>query len=64
MIHGRNYTIKFNRRKKTYTIRVYENGVLISKYRSFPQGCEYSENFSESDIYSFLRYSSEYYIVK
>lgn len=60
----RNHTITFNRSKKTYTIRAYENGKLISKYRSNPQGKEYSENWTEHDIRNFLRYSNDYYVIK
>ena len=58
------HTITFNRRRKTYTIRKYDaNGKLISKYRSYPQGSEYSENWTEMDIRNFLK-SNDYYLVK
>lgn len=57
------HTITFNRSKKTYTIRKYINGKLIVKYRSIPQGKEYSENWTENDIRNFLK-TDEYYIVK
>lgn len=60
----RHHTIKFNRRAKTYTIRAYENGKLIAKYRSYPQGKDYSEYWTENDIRNFLRYSNDYYEVK
>jgi hypothetical protein len=57
------YTIKCNRSRKTYTIRRYENGKLTAKYRSNPQGEDYSENWTENDIRDFLRYSNDYYEV-
>lgn len=58
------YSIKLNRSKKTYTIRTFENGNLIAKYRSYPQGNDFSEFWTESDIYNFLKYSNDYYLVK
>lgn len=61
MIGKKSYSIKLNRSKKTYTIRVHEAGKLIAKYRSYPQGREFSESWTESDIYNFLRYSGDYY---
>lgn len=60
----RTYKIALNRAKKTYTIRVYDDGKLIAKYRSYPQGKEFSEDWTENDIYNFLRYSGDYYEVK
>ena len=38
------YTIRFNRSRKTYTIRVYYRGRLQAKYRTYPQGRDYSEH--------------------
>lgn len=64
MIGKKSYSIKLNRSKKTYTIRVHECGRLIAKYRSNPQGEEFSEFWTESDIYNFLKYSGDYYAVK
>lgn len=62
---NRRYTITLNRSKKTYTIRVYEDGKLFAKYRSFPQGSEFSENWTENDIKAYLRYNDgDYYEVK
>jgi len=58
------YKLTTNRSRKTYTIRVFENGKLISKYRTNSQGSEYSENWTENDIKNFLRYSNDYYVVK
>ena len=60
----RHYTIKLNRKEKTYTIRVYEGSKLISKYRSNPQGRDFSEDWTENDIKNFLRYSNDYYEVR
>ena len=60
----RHHTIVFNRSKKTYTIRAFENGKLIAKYRSYPQGKDYSEDWTEHDIRNFLRHSGDYYVVR
>ena len=57
------YTIALNRSKKTYTIRRFDNGKVTTKYRSYPQGREFSENWTENDIKNFLRYG-DYYVVK
>lgn len=57
------YTITLNRSKKTYTIRRFDNGKVTTKYRSYPQGKEFSENWTENDIKNFLRYG-DYYVVK
>lgn len=58
------HTITFNRSRKTYTIRRYDaNGNLIGKYRSYPQGCYYSEFWTENDIRNFLK-TNDYYVVK
>lgn len=60
-----NYTITFNRSRKTYTIREYDNGKLVAKFRTYPQGASYSENWTENDIKRYLRYNdSDYYIVR
>lgn len=64
MIGKKHYTITLNRSKKTYTIRVYENGILTGKYRSYPQGKSFSETWTENDIYHFLKYSNDYFVVK
>lgn len=34
----REYKIVFNRSRKTYTIRQYDNGKLVAKYRTYPKG--------------------------
>lgn len=60
----RTYTIKYNRSKKTYTIRRYDGGKLTAKYRSNPQGSDFCEDLTEDDIKQFLRYSNDYYEVK
>lgn len=57
------YTIVLNRSRKTYTIRRFDNGKVTAKYRSYPQGNEFSENWTENDIKSFLKYG-DYYVVK
>lgn len=58
------YKISLNRSKRTYTIRRYDNGRLTSKYRSYPQSKEdFSENWTESDIKSFLKFG-DYYVIK
>lgn len=64
MIGKKQYTIALNRSKKTYTIRVYEGGKLAGKYRSTPQGREFSEHWTEADIYNFLRYSGDYCAIR
>lgn len=59
------YTIKCNRAKRTYTIREYLNGKIWAKYRSYPQGADYSENWTQNDIRQFLNTADcEYYLVK
>lgn len=57
------YTISFNRSRKTYTIRRYDNGKLTAKYRSTPQGRDFTETWTEGDIRNFLK-TDEYYKVK
>ncbi len=58
------YTIALNHQKKTYTIRVYQSGKLAAKYRSYPQGEEFSTNWTQSDIAVFLKHSNDYYLIK
>ena len=59
------YTIKLNRRRKTYTIRAYDaKGKIFAKYRSTPQGAEFREDWTQNDIRNFLKYSGEYYEVR
>lgn len=58
------YTIALNHSKKTYTIRRYDNGKLTAKYRSNPQGRDFSEHWTENDIKGFLRDSNDYYVIK
>lgn len=58
------YTIRFNRSKRTYTIRKYINKVCVAKYRTLPQGCDYSENWTQSDIANYLAHAGDdYYAV-
>lgn len=62
---SRHHTITLNHRVRTYTIRAYENGKLIAKYRSHPQRKEdFSEDWTENDIRNFLQSSNDYYVVK
>lgn len=58
------YTIRFNRSRKTYTIREYYRGRLQAKYRTYPQGRDYSEHWTQHDIFNHLRYANDYYVVK
>ena len=58
------YTITLNHSAKTYTIRRYDDGKLTAKYRSYPQGSEFTEHWTESDIKIFLSYSGDYYEIK
>ena len=59
------HTITCNYSKRTYTIREYdEDGKLLAKYRSYPQGEDFSDNWTENDIKSFLRSTEDYYKVR
>lgn len=58
------YTIAINRARRTYTIRRYDAGKLTAKYRSYPQGSQFSEHWTEADIRAFLKYSGDYYAIK
>ncbi len=61
---SRKHTITLNHRARTYTIRAYDGGRLIAKYRSYPQSKqEFTEYWTESDIRNFLKYSNDYYLV-
>lgn len=62
MIGDKSYTIRFNRSAKTYTIRVYQRGRLLHKYRSFPQGVNFVDDgcWTERDILRFLIDSCDY----
>lgn len=57
------FRISLNRQARTYTIREYNNGKCINKYRSYPQGDEFSEHWTENDIRNFLKYSNDCYRV-
>ena len=62
---SRTHKMTLNYRARTYTIRVYERGKLIAKYRSYPQSKEeFTEYWTENDIRNFLRNSGDYYKVK
>lgn len=58
------YTIAYNRTRKTYTITRWDDGKVVSVYRSYPQGKKYSENWTQADIIWFLRHSDDYYEVR
>lgn len=61
----RQYKLTCNYSRKTYTIRVYDaKGQLIAKYRSLPQGRDFSDIWTQNDIANFLKYSNDYYLVK
>lgn len=59
-------TLKINKSKRTYTIRRYEGGKLIAKYRTFPQGKDFmaAENWTENDIREYLYSNQDYYVIK
>ena len=51
--------------KRTYTIRVFEDGKLVNKYRSTVQSkSDFTEFWTESDIIAFLKYSNDHYSIK
>lgn len=55
------YTIKLNRRRKTYTIRTYDaKGKVFAKYRSAPQGAEFREDWTQNDIRDLLKSGAVY----
>jgi hypothetical protein len=59
-------TAKANQSARTFTIRKYANGKLISKYRTIPMSIEEfesCENNTENDWKQFLK-SNDYYQVK
>lgn len=58
------YTLTTNKRRRTYTIRRYDDGKLTAKYRSYPQGMSFSEDWTEHDIVMFLKQSNDYYQIR
>lgn len=58
------YSIVLNYKAKTYTIRRFDGNKVTAKYRSYPQGSSFSDCWSEHDIINFLKYSSDYYLVR
>lgn len=51
--------------KRTCTIRVFEGGKLVNKYRSAVQSkSDFKEFWTESDIIAFLKYINDYYSIK
>lgn len=57
------HKITLNHSRKTYTIRVFVAGKLITKYRSYPQGKTFIEDWTEQDIRNFL-HNGDYYRIK
>ena len=56
-----------NYRKKTFTIRKYDNGKVFSKYRTTPMSKEEFESEemnTETDWRYFLRSSNDYSVIK
>lgn len=61
------YKITLNRSRKTATIRVYENGKIIAKYRTnrlTSDEMEAMECYTDGDTAAYLRTSGNYYPVK
>ena len=60
------HTIRVNKSKRTYTIRKYENGKMVAKYRTNVQGKgTMTEDWTENDIRNYLsKYPSDYALVK
>lgn len=57
------YTIKPNKRARTYTIRRYDSGKLTAKYRTYQQSDEVHEFWTQADIAAFLSSSHNYYSI-
>ena len=63
----RTYKVALNRSHKTATIRVYENGKIIAKYRTnhlTADEMEAMEYCTDGDIAVYLRTSGNYYPVR
>ena len=63
----RAYKVALNRSRKTTTIRVYENGKIIAKYRTnrlTADEMEAMEYYTGGDIAAYLRTSGNYYPVR
>ena len=60
------YKVSINHSKRVMTIKCYDKGEKYATYRSLvmsDQELEAAEDWTESDIRSFLRYSQSYYSV-
>ncbi len=63
-ISGRILSMSANAKEKTYTIKTYyDNGKLCSVYRSFPQGADFTTDWTPNDAVHFLR-TNDYERVK
>lgn len=62
-INAMNYKITTNKRKKTYTIRVYNRNKLFAKYRTAPQGSTFTTEWTEDDIKHYLGSNHDYTII-
>lgn len=63
----RTYKVTLNKSRKTATIRVYENGKIIAKYRTnrlTADEMEAMEYYTEGDIAAYLKTSGNYYPVR
>lgn len=60
---SKKYRISPNRAKKTYTIRIYEHNKQIGKYRSYPQGKNFTDQWTQEDIIAFLSQPGNCYAV-
>lgn len=63
----RTYKVTLNMSRKTATIRVYENGKIIAKYRTgrlTSDEIEAMEYYTEGDIAAYLKTSGNYYPVR
>ncbi len=52
-----------NYSKRTYTIRRYEGGKVLDKYRTYPQSEPLTPCLTENDIRNILR-GQDYYLVR
>lgn len=63
----RTYKVTLNKSRKTATIRVYENGKIIAKYRTnrlTANEMKAMEYYTDGDTAAYLRTSGNYYVVK
>lgn len=63
----RTYTAKTNKSRRTATIRVYDDGKMIAKYRTITMSSDELEQFeymTSGDIANFLKTKDSYYEVR